>query len=71
MKYPRDGESRASCKREAREEPALFWRSEKTESEFSSQLHAQGTSAVPKWEEADTSNVGVSKHCSCRAVVPY
>lgn len=55
MKYPRDGESRACCKKEAREEPASFWRSEKSESEFSSQSHAQGTSAVPKGEEADTS----------------
>lgn len=53
MKYPRDGENRA-CKREARGESASFWRSEKTESEFSSQSHAQGTLAVPKREEADT-----------------
>lgn len=53
MKYPWDGESRACCcKREVTAEPALFWGSEK--SGFSSQLCAQGTSAVSTGEEADT-----------------
>lgn len=53
MKYPWDGESRACCcKREVTAEPALFRGSE--ESGFSSQLCAQGTSAVSAGEEADT-----------------
>lgn len=52
MKYPWDGESRACyCRRESRAEPASFWRSEK--SGFSSQLHVQVTSGVPKGVEAD------------------
>lgn len=52
MKYPWDGESRACyCKREVIAELALFRGSEK--SEFSSQLCAQGTSAVPEGEGAD------------------